>query len=314
MTTEKCRCGREAAVFLHYSSRHMCAEHFIRMFDKRFRKTVRRFGMLRKGDRVAVGLSGGKDSCVLLHSLNELKRDLPFELVAIAIDEGIKGYRERTLKIAKRECEALGVEHVVYKFGKEAGRTLDELVNARKQGTGNRKRETGACDLPCSQCGVLRRYLLNKGARESGADRLAVGHNLDDIAQTVLMNIMRNEPSRLARLNEPLVKNGRFVPRIRPLMLTPEKENAVYAYLKGIVLERVECPYAHTAFRSHVRKMLNGTEERYPGTKFKIVNSFLDIEDALRSKYAKHAAIAECPSCGEPCSKGECMFCRMVRP
>jgi uncharacterized protein (TIGR00269 family) len=280
----------------------MCASHFMRMFDKRFRKTVRQFSMLRKGDRVAVGLSGGKDSCALLHSLCELKKDLPFELVAITIDEGIRGYRSRTLRIAKRECEQLGVEHVVYKFEKEAGRTLDALV----------KRDGSA--LPCTQCGVLRRYLLNKGARESGADKLATGHNLDDVAQMVLMNIMRNEPSRLARFNEPLVKNSRFVRRIRPLMLTPEKEDAVYAMLKGIELEHAECPYAHSAFRSQIRRMLNESEEKYPGTKFKVVNSFLEIEDALRGKYLKGAAVAECSTCGEPCSGSMCMFCRILRP
>jgi uncharacterized protein (TIGR00269 family) len=272
------------------------------MFDKRFRKTVSRFSRLRKGDRVAVGLSGGKDSCVLLHSLAELKKDLPFELVAITIDEGIAGYRSRTLRIAKRECETLGIEHVVHKFRKEAGKTLDELV------------KTEGSVLPCSQCGVLRRYMLNKGAREAGATKLATGHNLDDVAQTVIMNIMRNEPSRLARFSEPFVKDSRFVPRIRPLMLTPEKENAVYAMLKGIELERVECPYAHSAFRSHVRRMLNESEEKYPGTKFKIVNSFLEIEGALRGKYLKGAEVSACASCGEPCSKGTCMFCRMVSP
>jgi uncharacterized protein (TIGR00269 family) len=305
-----CACGKPAIAYLHYCDRHFCEAHFIRMFDKRFRKTVRKFSMLKKGDRVAVGLSGGKDSTVLLHSLAELKKDLPFGLVAITIDEGIRGYRDRTLRIAKRECEKLGVEHVVHSFREGAGRTLDALVRL-KHGAGG---ETENSALPCSQCGVLRRYLLNKAARELKADKLAVGHNLDDIAQTVIMNIMKNEPARLARLNEPAVKNGRFVPRIRPLMLTPERENAVYAYLKGIELERVECPYAHTAFRGHVRRMLNETEERYPGTKFKIVNSFLDMEGALRGKYAKHAAIAECSSCGEPCSKGECRFCRMIRP
>jgi len=282
------------------------------MFDKRFRKTVRKFSMLRKGDRVAVGLSGGKDSTVLLHSLAELKKDLPFEIVAITIDEGIKGYRERTLRIAKDECKKLGVEHKVYKFESEAGKTLDTLVkntNA-KRGAGCGKE---SCDLPCSQCGVLRRYLLNKGARELKADKLAMGHNLDDMAQTVMMNIMRNEPARLARLNEPMVKNARFVTRIRPLMLTPEKENAIYAYLKGIELEHVECPYAHFAFRSHVRRILNETEERYPGTKFKIVNSFLDMEGALHSHYSKGVKLAECESCGEPAARdGICMYCRMI--
>jgi uncharacterized protein (TIGR00269 family) len=264
--------------------------------------------MLRKGDRVAVGLSGGKDSTVLLHSLAELRKDLPFELMAITIDEGIKGYRARTLGIARKECKKLGVEQVVLSFEKETGRTLDRAMRE----TGNGEPETEH-RLPCTHCGVLRRYLLNKGAKEAKATKLALGHNLDDMAQTVLMNIMRNEPARLARLHEPAMKSPRFVPRIRPLMLTPEKENAIYAMLKGMEIEHVECPYAGLAFRSHVRKMLNETEERYPGTKFKVVNAFLDMEDALRGKYSLNSKPGTCSSCGEPCSGTVCMFCRRVK-
>lgn len=301
---DRCFCGKEAVVFLHYAQKHLCETHFIRMFDKRFRKTVRQFSMLRKGDKVAVGLSGGKDSTVLLHSLAELRKDLSFEIVALTIDEGIEGYRARTLDIARKECEKLGIEQIVLKFKDETGKTLDETVLEtanRKQGCGN--------PLPCTHCGVLRRYLLNKGAKEVKATKLALGHNLDDMAQTVIMNIMRNEPARLARLHDPIVKSSRFVPRIRPLMLTPEKENAIYAMLRGIDIEHVECPYARFAFRSHVRMMLNETEEQYPGTKFKIVNAFLDMEDALREKYSPKTELGICASCGEPCSQKVCMYC-----
>ena len=294
----KCHCGAEGAVFLHYASKHLCEKHFIRMFDKRFRKTVRMQKMIRKDDRVAVGLSGGKDSTILLHSLAQLREDLPFEIVAVTIDEGIAGYRAKTLRIAKRECEKLGVEQHVLSFKDRAGGTLDKMM----------KKE----ELPCTQCGVLRRYLLNKGAREVNADKLALGHNLDDIAQTVFMNIMRNEPSRLARFHKPVTTNARFVQRIRPLMFTPEKENAIYAIIKGIEIDNVECPYAHFAFRSHVRKMLNESEERYPGTKFKIMNAFLDMEGALREKYGK-GKLMECKNCGEPTSQEICMFCRRTK-
>jgi uncharacterized protein (TIGR00269 family) len=297
----KCHCGAEPAVFLHYSRKHMCAEHFIRMFDKRFRKTVREHRLIRRGDRVAVGLSGGKDSTILLHSLCGIRKDLPFELVAVTIDEGIAGYREKTLEVARRECEALGVEHAVFTYKGNVGKTLDQIVSESPG------------DIPCSHCGVLRRYLLNKGAREVGAGKLATGHNLDDLAQTVLMNIMRAEPSRLARFSDPIVKSDRFVQRVRPLMKTPEREVAIYAILKGVEIESRECPYARFAFRSHVRKMLNEAEERYPGTKFKIVNSFFEIEGALRQKYADTADIGACSDCGEPSSQPTCMFCQRVR-
>jgi len=295
---DDCFCGKKAVVFLHYSGRLLCEEHFITMFDKRVRRTVRERRMLRKGDRIAIGLSGGKDSCTLLHSLAQLKNDIPIELVAVTINEGIDGYREKTLKTARRECEKLGIEHMVFSFKEGAGKTMDEIAKEKDR-------------IPCSYCGVLRRYLLNKGAREAGANKLAVGHNLDDIAQTVLMNIMRSEPSRLARFSEGLDGGSRFVQRIRPLMRTPEKEIAVYAMLKGIELYNRDCPYAPFAFRGHVRKMLNETEERYPGTKFKIVSSFFEMEDGLRSMYKDKAS--DCKSCGEPCSDEICMFCKTVK-
>ncbi|MFH0884505.1 MAG: TIGR00269 family protein [Candidatus Micrarchaeota archaeon] len=308
--TGLCHCGKEPAVFLHYAQKHLCEGHFIRMFDKRFRKTLSAHKMLKKGDRVAIGLSGGKDSTVLLHSLAELRKDLPFDIVALTIDEGIKGYRARTLTIAKKECDRLGIEQVVLSFDKETGKTLDEAMACGKKGSD----EEGPATLPCTHCGVLRRYLLNKGARMVKATKLALGHNLDDMAQTVLMNIMRNEPARLARLNEPVMKSDRFVRRIRPLMLSPERENAIYAMMKGIDIEHVECPYARYAFRSHIRKMLNDTEVRYPGTKFKVVNAFFDMEEGLRTQFGKARQLNECSSCGEPCSGSVCMFCRMIAP
>lgn len=299
----KCsECQIEASVYLPYSSKHLCQKDFFHMFDKRFRKTVRQFELLKKGDRIAVGLSGGKDSCVLLHSLAQLKKDLPFDIVAVTIDEGITNYREKTLKIAKRECETLNIEHVVFSYEKEAGKTMDEIVSKNPD------------DIPCSHCGILRRYLLNKAAREVKANKLATGHNLDDAAQTVLMNIMKNEPSRLARFNEPITKDSRFINRIKPLLLTPEREVALYALMKGIELEHMECPYAKWAFRGQVRRIVNEMEEKYPGTKFKIVNSFLEMEDALRSKYIQEKEeLKTCTSCGEPSSRDFCMFCQTVK-
>lgn len=297
---DKCsKCEIDAAVYLGYAQQHLCQSHFKRMFDKRFRKTVREYKLIKKNDRIAVGLSGGKDSCVLLHCLFDLKKDLPFELVAITIDEGIKGYRNKTLEIAKRECEKLGIEHHVFSYKKEAGKTMDEIV------------EKNPDDIPCSHCGILRRYLLNKAARVVKADKLAIGHNLDDTAQTVLMNIMKNEPSRLARLNEPVVKDNRFVTRIKPLMLSPEKEVAIYAIVKGIELERMDCPYAKWAFRGHVRKMLNESEEKYPGTKYKIVNSLEAIEKYIKP-IANETQLKDCKECGEPTSQEICMYCKTV--
>ncbi len=121
-------CGKPSAVNLAYAARHLCAGCFITHFEKRFFRTVREFGMVRPRERIAVGLSGGKDSVVLLHLLSKLRKKLPFELSAITIDEGIKGYREATLKVAKKECRKLKVPLKVLTFKKDSGYSLDQMM------------------------------------------------------------------------------------------------------------------------------------------------------------------------------------------
>jgi len=263
--------------------------------------------MLEKGERVAVALSGGKDSTVMLHMLHKISKSLPIKLFAITLDEGIAGYRPATLRVAKRECRKLGIPLEVVAFRKEFGSTLDALL--RKKGA----------SLACTHCGVMRRYLLNKCARKMGADKIAIGHNADDVAQTVLMNYMRNEPERLARFG-PLsgsAEDELFITRIKPLFLTPERDVAAYAMMKGIGIEFSECPYARSAFRQSVREMLNRMEEKYPATKMRIVRAFLSqrelLNQAVRDRLAKSSEkIGRCASCGGPSSQKLCSLCRML--
>lgn len=309
---EKCsRCRRDAEITLRYAGQSLCRQHFIRFFDARVLRTVRKYRMLEKGSLVAVGLSGGKDSTVMLHLLCKISKSLPIRLVAITIDEGIAGYRPHTLSVAKRECGKLGVPLRVFSFKKLYGKTLDALL-----------KEKGA-KRACSFCGVMRRDALNRAAREIGADRLAIGHNADDVAQTVMMNYMRNEPERLWRFApvSGLVEERALAKRIKPLFATPERDIAAYAMMKGIGVHFQECPYANSAFRQHVRSMLNATEEKYPATKMRIVRAFLSqlgpMQSAARKNLAKDGKgkIGRCGICGEPASgKGKtCSLCRMLK-
>jgi len=197
----------------------------------------------------------------------------------------------------------------VVSFREEFGQTLDSLLKEKGQGKA------------CSFCGVIRRYALNKWARKLGADRLAVGHNSDDVAQTVFMNFMRNEPERLGRFG-PLagaVEDEAFVLRIKPLFTTPERDVAAYAIMKGIGIAFSECPYARAAFRQYVRRMLNDAEEKYPGTKQRVMNAFL-AQNALMLDGAKYRVekrgvagkVGKCCFCGEPTSGKACNLCVML--
>ncbi|MEM2138226.1 MAG: TIGR00269 family protein, partial [Candidatus Anstonellaceae archaeon] len=259
--------------------------------------------MLKKGDRVAVGVSGGKDSCVMLHMLHKISKSLPFTLHAITIDEGIAGYRNHSLEVAKGQCRKLGIPLKVISFHKEYGKTLDKLL-----------KEKGA-ERSCSFCGVMRRYALNKAARQLKATKLAIGHNSDDVAQTVFMNFMRNEPDRLGRFGpiSGAIEDATFIPRIKPLFLTPERDVAAYAVMKGIEIEFMECPYARHAFRQYVRQMLNEAEVKYPGTKLRIVKAFLSQQKLLAAGVRANAVpLGECKSCGEPSSNDHCNLCLIL--
>lgn len=294
-------CPREAAATLAYANNRMCKKHFCEYVEKRFRRTVREFSMLKKGDFVGIGLSGGKDSTVLMHLMHSLSKSLPIRLVAITIDEGIKGYRMPSLNVAMGQAKSLGIMHKIFFFKNFYGHSMDAIMKGKLE------------EAACSYCGVFRRHLLNKACKELGVKKLAIGHNLDDVAQTVLMNIMRNEPARLLRFGgvSGIIEDEGFVPRIKPLMRIPEREIGLYAILKGIPIKFQECPYAYTAMRQTVRKQLNEMEEKYPGTKFRILNSFLEIKKSAKPS-ADNATLRYCEKCGEPTSSDVCVCCKLV--
>ena len=294
-------CGKPAVAYLPAMRRHYCASHFNEYFEKKVKRSIRERGMIKKGEKVALGLSGGKDSTSMLHSLSKVRKSLPFELIAITIDEGIKGYRDSTIANAEKEAKALGVEHHVFSFKDEYGKTLDSLL----KGT----------DKPgCSVCGVLRRRLLNKKARELGATKLAIAHNLDDLVQTIMLNLMRNEPLRFSRMELPLVENPKLVPRIKPQMMLTEKEVSVYAVLHGHEFgPACCCPHVEGAMRKQVKGHMNSLEEKFPGTKAKMAAAFFAVQKDMRRGMEGEYEMGSCSKCGEPSAEGTCMACRMLK-
>ncbi|MCX9074446.1 MAG: TIGR00269 family protein [Candidatus Methanoperedens sp.] len=293
----KCqRCSRTAVLYQKYSNAHLCRSHFIEDVERKIKRDIRKFKMVERNDRIAVALSGGKDSIVLLHVLHKIFQNRPdIELVAITIDEGINGYREHTLEHAVKLTNQLGIPHTIKTFKQSFGTTLDELTG---------KKEHAACTL----CGVLRKNLLNRSARELGADKLAVGHNLDDEAQTILMNVLRGDTDRMKRML-PSIKQPGLVMRIKPLRSIPEKEVALYGFLNDLPVSTDECPYAGEALRNEIREMINDYEVKHPGTKYSLLGGFEAISEALRPL---NTGIVNCEKCGEPGSESICKTCRLL--
>jgi uncharacterized protein (TIGR00269 family) len=238
--------------------RHFCGDHLLADVEGRVRRTILEYGLIRPGERIAVALSGGKDSTALLHLLAGIAPDLrDVTLTAVTIDEGIAGYRDATLRVAREVAARLGVEHRTIAFDEVSGSTLDAMVAA-------------GGDHPCSLCGIHRRRAIMDAAAELGATAVATGHNLNDEAQTVVMNCLRGDLPGFTRspVREPVDGGLR---RIKPLFRIPEKEVALYGMRAGFLHELPECPYAGTALRSEVRRMVDRLEHLRPGTLERIV-------------------------------------------
>lgn len=276
---------------------HLCKEHFNEFFERRVKKEVRKYKI---NEKIAVAVSGGKDSIVALHLLNSIFEKSQIEIEAITVDEGIKGYRPESIEIAKKNCKNMGIEHHIVGFKEEIGLTMDEIINEKDEKT------------PCAYCGVFRRLCLNLKAKEIGAKSLATGLNLNDTSQTILMNFIRNDLEKLARLGPHYKIQKGLVPRIQPLRVIPEKESYLYAMINRIEIHDGICPYSKRAQRNRYREIINNLEFKSPGTMHAILNSYDDLKDVLRSKYPK-AQLNECNECGEPTINIKCKACELIK-
>lgn len=298
-------CGREAVFLRSYSGESLCKRCYVRSLEKKVKTTVSRYNMFDPDDRIAVAVSGGKDSVSLLHILHKIEMKFPrSELISITIDEGISGYREEAVVIAKENCKRLGVEHVVTSFKELYGHTLDEIVKIAE--------EKGGLS-PCSYCGVLRRKALNVVAKDIDADKLALAHTLDDEVQTRLLNVIHGDVARLGRVGPVLEGDSSgFVRRVKPLCELPEREVALYAFLKDIEFQTVPCPYRGTALRNDIRSFLNRLETNHPGTKYTVLRSFEKIAPSIR-ELTGEAGLKNCKICGEPTVGEVCKACQSLR-
>jgi len=277
----------------------LCAAHLVSSLEGRVRNDIREHSLVLPGDHVAVALSGGKDSTALLLIFAKILPELPdVTLTAITIDEGIAGYREDTIESAVRLTRHLGIRHHILSFRDLFGADLDTLL-----------RKGRSTERACTVCGVLRRKALAEGARREGATKIATGHNLDDEAQSVLMNVLRGDLVRLIQdssSGEPAC----FLPRIKPLAGITEKEVVTYLFVQGFFSELPECPYAGSALRSEIRAMIADQEFRHPGTREGLMQS----QEKIRARVASRSIgeLMHCTRCGALCNSEICQACRIL--
>jgi len=296
-------CHDEPVYFRRNEGHYYCKKHFIKNIEKRVKRTIRINKLVENGDRIAVAVSGGKDSANVLFLLNKIFKNNPrIEIFAITLDEGIKGYRDKSIKKSKIFCKKIGVKQYIFTFDKEFNITVDKLSKKMKSGY-------------CGSCGLLRRYLLNKKARELNATKLATGHNLDDECQSILMNVLKGDLLRLVRGGPMpmLTKHEKFVPRIKPLITIPENESELYAKINDIQFFPKKCVYSgDNPLRGQTRNFLNNLDETSPGIKYNLYESSIKIMPFIRMKF-KSGKIGLCKKCGEPSSQEVCKICELMK-
>lgn len=271
-------------------------EEFNKKIFSRINRLIDDYQLIKEEEKIAVALSGGKDSVLTLHALHDYQMNagFDFDLLAISVDEGIEGYRQHGIDSAVRNAELLDIPLIQKSFKCEEGFALDDIYSNFKSA--------------CIPCGVFRRTILNKTAYDVGADKIATGHNLDDEIQSFLMSFSRGDTVKFSKFGPELEQiHEKLVPRIKPLWNTPEKDVGTWAVLNGIDIHLAECPYSSLSLRAKIKEFLNNTESKHPGTKENVMNSFIKILDVE----ATSTVLNECENCGEPTSGRICKACEI---
>ena len=250
-----------------------------------------------KSKKIVVALSGGKDSVLVAYLL----RKFGYNIEGFHINLGMGAYSERCLKAVKELCKKLKIKLHVYNVKKEMGSSMCYIR------TGIQSRAKGQIKN-CAICGVIKKWIINKQARKLKAGYIATGHNLDDEAQTFLMNIFKGSPHLSANLGV-VTKNTedkKFIPRLKPLFYIPEDEIRKFVKEKDLPVVFEGCPCAIDSYRIQVRKFLNTISNK---DKANIIKNFEAVQDKIKKQ---DKAINYCEICGEPARNKICKKCKLM--
>lgn len=256
--------ARKAVMKRPKNLQKLCKECFYKVFETEIHNTIVDAKLFERGDKVAIGASGGKDSTVLasiLKTLNE-RYDYGLQLVLLSIDEGIKGYRDDSLATVKRNQKQYDMPLEIISYKELYNWSMDEIVSC------------AGIRSSCTYCGVLRRQALDRGAAKLGINHVVTGHNADDMAETVLMNLLRGDVARLENSTTILTQSaGSPIKRSKPFKYTYQKEIVLYAHYKKLDYFSTECTYAPEAFRGTARELLKSLEAIRPSCIMDIIYS-----------------------------------------
>ena len=313
---ELCHC-RKAILKRPKNLQKICKECFYYVFETEIHNTIVTNNLFQRGERVAVGASGGKDSTVLAHIMKLLneRHDYGIDITLLSVDEGIVGYRDDSLATVKRNQKQYGLPLEIVSFKELYNWTMDEIV------------ATAGIRNSCTYCGVFRRQSLDRGAQKLNIHHVITGHNADDMAETVLMNILRGDVARLEKSTAIITQSsGSPIKRSKPFKYSYQKEIVLYAHYKKLDYFSTECTYAPEAFRGTARELMKNLEAVRPSCIIDIIHSGENL--VLKEKEQRFKKLApgqdpltvnsgfidgnRCERCGYLSSNKICKACMLL--
>ena len=299
------KCGATAVINMRQHRLRLCAPHFLEWFPTMVGRAIERYGMFGPDDRILVAVSGGKDSLALWDVLLRLGYQAEGMYIGLGIDEGIH-YSANSLAMCQafvREHHPEAVLHTV-DLGGEYGQTVPDLARTRQRGRGK----------PCSVCGLVKRHIMNRLARDWSFAAIATGHNLDDEAAVLMQNTLHWQAGYLARQAPVLEERDGLARKVKPLVRIYEREAAAYVLVRGIDYIYDECPFARGSTTNVYKELLNQLELNSPGTKQQFYLQFLQAREAGEVEFPQQGQVDlhPCVRCGQPTTAGDtCAFCRL---
>jgi uncharacterized protein (TIGR00269 family) len=301
----KCRtCGQKAAVNMRQHKLALCKEHYLEWVPVQVDRSIEKYAMFSRQDKILVAVSGGKDSLSLWDILTRLGYRADGLYLCLGIEQGIN-YSSESQHLTEKFAAGNNLKLHVVDVKEEYGRTVPEF--ARRSHRGQTK--------PCSVCGLIKRHEMNRIARDLGYDVLATGHNLDDEAAVLFGNTLTWSGEYLLRQGPVLPGTPGLARKVKPLCRLYEREMLAYALLRGIGYIYEECPFAEGASSIYYKELLNRLENDRPGAKLSFYLSFLEARKSglFAGRETVRAELHPCPKCGQPTSStGPCSFCRLV--
>lgn len=270
---------------------------FISDFEDKVKKTISGHKLLDKKEKIVIAASAGKDSTVILYLLKKWG----YNVEALHINLGLGKYSERCLEKLREFCKNEGIKLHLVDIKKGFGMRMCN-IRLRVQ------EEINVSN--CMVCGIVKKWILNKEARKLKGKKIVTGHNLDDEAQTVIMNFLQGN-LMLGANSGPrtgIVFDKKFIPRIKPLYFNSEKSIRKYSELKRFPVVYEKCPCAVSSLRIKTREFLENKEDKI---KKRIVENFLKILPELKKKFEEEK-IFYCEECGEPSRNTICKKCLLL--